>query len=93
MTGIATVGGMTRYERFRDRMLAEIRFNVARMIAEHAGETEIEMAVNDVVYCLRTQNFLHGLRTWMKNPNENSLASAVAWTAEVQPHGQDSSAR
>jgi hypothetical protein len=72
----------TRYERQRDRILAEIRFNVGKMIAEFAGEAEIEGAVEDVIYALRTQNFLGGLRGWMTSPAETSLATAVAWRAE-----------
>jgi hypothetical protein len=77
----------TRYERFRDRFLGEVRLMVAQRISEYAGEVEIELAVEDVLMALGEEGFLRGLKASMLNPNESSLAHRVAWHGKTPPTG------
>jgi hypothetical protein len=72
----------TRYERMRDRFIANVRLFVAQQVAEFAGADEIDQAVSDAIYGLQVQHYLPRLRGHMMNPSETSLASAVIWAAE-----------
>jgi hypothetical protein len=86
----------TRYQRNRARVLADLRLWVAGKIAEYSAESEIEQAVDDCLMALTSQGFKERLRSYMLNPNESSLASAIAWTdvrEPGRPHAEASDTR
>jgi hypothetical protein len=74
----------TRYERNRDRVLADLRLWTANKIAEYAAEGEIEQAVDDCLMALQAQGFRVRLKAYMLNPEVGTLASCVAWTSNVE---------